>query len=84
MYNQNNRTAAALLCGLLGCLCFGAGDWLMLYGNTAHHGSLSWLKDGAFRLGFTNGLMSESMALWFGSMQLWLRGQKANHAGRDS
>lgn len=229
MYNQNNRTAAALLCGLFGCLCFGAGDWLMLYGNTAHHGSLSWLTDGAaaipawrnslamalsfpgivlygaalfaiaaflkeqrhqrifryliafsltpwlalhlfyimilygfawmsqngyeaaalpvsqavfshlswfvivsealmlppyfcwaylllrgksqlprwmalsnplvfygvlklltgcmpdgaFRLGFTNGLMSESMALWFGSMLLWLRGQKANHAGRD-
>lgn len=26
---MRNRTAAALLCGLLGCLCFGAGDWLM-------------------------------------------------------
>ena len=27
----------------------------------------------AFRLGFTNGLMSESMVLWFGAMLLWER-----------
>ena len=26
-----------------------------------------------FRLGFTNGLMSESMILWFGSMLIWER-----------
>ena len=25
----------------------------------------------AFRLGFTNGLMSESMVLWFGMMMAW-------------
>ena len=25
----------------------------------------------AFRLGFTNGLMSESMILWFGAMLMW-------------
>ena len=25
----------------------------------------------AFRLGFTNGLMSESMILWFGIMLIW-------------
>ena len=25
----------------------------------------------AFRLGFTNGLMSESMILWFGFMLIW-------------
>jgi hypothetical protein len=23
---------AALLCGMLGCLCYGGGDWLMMYG----------------------------------------------------
>ena len=27
----------------------------------------------AFRLGFTNGLMSESMILWFGIMMIWER-----------
>lgn len=37
----------ALLCGLLGCLCFGGGDWLMLYGNTAHEGRIFWLTEGA-------------------------------------
>lgn len=37
----------ALLCGLLGCFCFGAGDWLMLYGDTAYRGSLPWLTAGA-------------------------------------
>ena len=114
------KTKLALLCGLLGCFCFGAGDWLMLYGDTAYRGSLSWLvivsvalmlppyiywfwmlargssvfpkgmalsnplifyvllklltmfmPDSAFRLAFTNGLMSESMLLWFVSMLLW-------------
>lgn len=35
-----------------------------------------FMPDGAFRLAFTNGLMSESMALWFGSMQLWLGRQR--------
>ncbi len=24
---ENPKTALALLCGLLGCLCFGVGDW---------------------------------------------------------
>ena len=38
---------AALLCGLLGCLCYGGGDWLMLYGSPVYHGSLSWLTEGA-------------------------------------
>ncbi len=31
----------------------------------------------AFRLGFTNGLMSESMILWFGCMLLWERRTEA-------
>ena len=29
------------------------------------------MPDVPFWLAFTNGLMSESMALWFGSMQIW-------------
>ena len=37
---------AALLCGMLGCLCYGGGDWLMMFGNPAYQGTLSWLTEG--------------------------------------
>ena len=37
---------AALLCGILGCLCYGGGDWLMMHGNPAYRGTLSWLTEG--------------------------------------
>ena len=84
------------MCGLLGCLCFGGGDWLMIYGDPSYHGTLSWLTAGVFpkwmaftnvlvifavlkgltllmpvsvfRIAFTNGLMSESMVVWFTAM----------------
>lgn len=36
----------ALLCGMLGCLCYGSGDWLMMYGDASHAGMLSWLTMG--------------------------------------
>lgn len=38
---------ATLLCGILGCLCFSVGDWLMIYGDTTHIGSIFWLTVGA-------------------------------------
>ena len=34
-------------------------------------GIANLLPVSAFRLGFTNGLMSESMILWFGFMLIW-------------
>ncbi len=40
----------ALLCGLLGCVCFGVGDWLMLYGDTAYSGTISWLTTGVAQI----------------------------------
>lgn len=43
---KKNGMRIALICGLLGCLCYGGGDWLMLYGSPAYHGALSWLTDG--------------------------------------
>lgn len=46
MRNRRNRKTIALLCGILGCVCMGAGDWLMIYGDTAYGGSLSWLTVG--------------------------------------
>ena len=44
MNTKNLRKA--LICGMLGCLCYGGGDWLMMYGNPAYHGTLSWLTEG--------------------------------------
>ena len=37
---------AALVCGILGCLCYGGGDWLMMYGDPTPMGTLSWLTAG--------------------------------------
>lgn len=63
MNHEWKRRIGALLCGLLGCLCFGAGDWLMIYGNTVHTGSISWLTAGAAAVApWRNGL---AMALAF-------------------
>ena len=35
-----------LICGLLGCLCYGGGDWLMIYGDPSCSGTISWLTAG--------------------------------------
>ena len=40
---MNRKQIIPLFCGLLGCLCFGGGDWLMMYGNPVYHGKLMWL-----------------------------------------
>ena len=37
---------ACLLCGICGCLCYGIGDWLIMYGETSHQGKLFWLTEG--------------------------------------
>ena len=36
----------ALGMGLLGCLCYGVSDWLMIYGEMTPLGSVSWLTKG--------------------------------------
>lgn len=41
--------------GLLGCFCFGGGDWLMLYGDTAHQGSLFRLTEVTALIGPSGG-----------------------------
>lgn len=49
---MNNRTKniRALICGLLGCLCYGGGDWLMMYGDPAHTGEIIWLTVGTAQI----------------------------------
>lgn len=48
--DNRRKMLAALLCGILGCVCFGAGDWLMIYGDTTYGGTLSWLTEGVSRI----------------------------------
>ena len=31
---------------MLGCLCYGGGDWLMMYGDPTYNGTLKWLTTG--------------------------------------
>lgn len=66
---NRKKPSAALACGLLGCLCMGAGDWLMLYGDTAHAGEVFWLTVGAAAIpAWRNGL---AMALSFPAVILY-------------
>lgn len=50
MNNRKKTLIISFICGMLGCLCFGSSDWLMIYGDTAHSGSLYWLTDGAVNI----------------------------------
>ena len=53
----------ALLCGMLGCVLMGTGDWLMLYGDPTITGASYWLTEGAAQIpAWRNAL---SMALGF-------------------
>lgn len=45
-----NQQKSTLWCGILGCLCFGGGDWLMIYGDPSYRGVLSWLTAGAAQI----------------------------------
>ena len=46
----NRKKAAALICGMFGCVFLCSGDWLMMYGNTAYHGQVYWLTEGVAQI----------------------------------
>lgn len=46
MTDRKRILVISFLFGMLGCLCYGSGDWLMMYGDTAYSGSVYWLTDG--------------------------------------
>lgn len=46
MKQKQKKLIVALLCGMAGTLCFGAGDWLMIYGEATYHGNIYWLTEG--------------------------------------
>lgn len=62
MRNVRKKITAALLCGLLGCACFGGGDWLMILGDTAHSGTLSWLTAGAAQMAPWRNILAMALA----------------------
>lgn len=44
------KNIRALICGILGCLCYGGGDWLMMYGDPTNMGKLYWLTVGTAKI----------------------------------
>lgn len=48
--NKKKSLLPAMICGILGCLCYGGGDWLMMFGDTTHSGELFWLTDGVAQI----------------------------------
>ena len=57
-------------------------QWMVLSNPLIFYAVLKLLTllmpDSPFRLAFTNGLMSESMALWFGSMLIWNKQERSS------
>ena len=35
---------------MLGCICFGSGDWLMIYDDTTSYAELYWLTEGVAQI----------------------------------
>lgn len=47
---SKQKALLLLLSGILGCLCFGCGDWLMIYADHTAHGALFWLTEGTAQI----------------------------------
>lgn len=57
MKKRQSKLSLAMICGILGCLCYGCGDWLMMYGDTVYIGKLFWLTKGVAQIpGWRNNL----------------------------
>ena len=47
MKNFNKeKIKSSLICGILGCICYGTGDWLMIYGDSNSSSKLIFLTKG--------------------------------------
>ncbi len=47
---NGTKNIRALICGIIGCLCYGGGDWLMIYGDSSYTGKLIWLTLGTAQI----------------------------------
>ena len=43
---NREKIKSSLIYGIIGCLCYGLGDWLMMYGDPTHTSNLSFLTKG--------------------------------------
>lgn len=59
---EHKKLTITLLSGLLGCLCMGVGDWLMIYGDTAYTGAISWLTLGVKQIAPWRNTLSMALA----------------------
>ena len=59
---NETRIKTVLLCGMLGCVLMGTGDWLMLYGDPAATGAAFWLTEGAARIPAWRNALSMALA----------------------
>ncbi|MCM1164395.1 MAG: hypothetical protein NC299_09985 [Lachnospiraceae bacterium] len=59
---NRKKVIAALICGMLGCVFLCSGDWLMIYGNTAHSGAVHWLTEGTAQIPAWKNLLSMLVA----------------------
>ena len=44
------KTVILMICGLVGCVCMGASDWLMIFGDATYEGELAWLTVGVSQM----------------------------------
>ncbi|MCM1334782.1 MAG: hypothetical protein NC084_06605 [Bacteroides sp.] len=59
---NRKKAIAALICGMLGCIFLCSGDWLMIYGDTAHGGDVHWLTEGTAQIPAWRNLLSMLVA----------------------
>ena len=59
---NSRKIKIALVCGMLGCLLMGTGDWLMLYGDPTATGNAYWLTEGAARIPAWRNALSMAVA----------------------
>ena len=59
---NSKKIKIALLCGMIGCLLMGTGDWLMLYGDPTATGISYWLTEGAAQIPAWRNALSMAVA----------------------
>ena len=59
---NGKKMRIALLCGMLGCVFMGTGDWLMLYGDPTATGTAFWLTEGAAQIPAWRNALSMAVA----------------------
>ena len=59
---NSKKIKITLLCGMLGCVLMGTGDWLMLYGDPTATGAAYWLTEGAAQIPAWRNALSMALA----------------------